>query len=264
MNEEIINETIDTLMTCPVCTNVMSSKFAEYSFPISCMPCNHRFCAKCIFQWLSQHRTTCPSCRAPIKTIVNDNVLNDIITSISSLSSNRMEYRFEKTIGTIRIPNPNVPSGNKTLGMTLGEITNQPGLQVNIVEKEAPAQIAGMKVGDIVLGVNYKAFSNPTEFNNLVKQSLKLYNICQFIIVERQIYSTQSLNNSFKTIPTGFMSTSTGEILKRNDIVLSCNQKVNSECVNELIHLGATVDGKHKNFHITSKHLVELVVIKAI
>ena len=251
-------------MTCPVCTSVMSSKLAEYSFPISCMPCNHRFCAKCIFQWLSQHRTTCPSCRAPIKYIVNDNVLNDIITAVLSLSSERMEFRFEKSINTIRVPNPNVPSGVKTIGMTLNEIANQPGMKVNIVEQNSPSQNAGIKVGDIIIGVNYKAFSNPTEFNNLIKQSFRIYNICQFIIINREVQSVKHITNSFKTVPTGFLSTCSGEILKRNDIVLSCNQKVGTECAHELIQSGATVDGKHKTFSIQGpKSLVEIVFIRA-
>lgn len=262
-DEQIITETIDTLMTCAVCMNVMSSKFAEYSFPISCMPCSHRFCAKCIFQWLSQHRTTCPTCRTPIQDIVNDNLLNDIITTVSSLSSRRMEDRFEKAIGTISIPNPNIPTGDLTIGMTLGEITNQPGIKVNIVENNSPAEEAGMRVGDIILAVNFKAFSNLTEFNNLIKQSFRIYNICRFIIIDRQIQSTKHLKNSFKTIPTGFVSTSNGDILSRNDIVLSCNKRVNTECASELIRLGASVDGKSKTFKIHSKHSVELVFIKA-
>lgn len=263
MDEQIINETIDTLMTCPVCTSVMSSKLAEYSFPISCMPCNHRFCAKCIFQWLSQHRTTCPSCRSPIKYIVNDNLLNDIITAVSSLTSERIEYRFEKSINTIRVPNPNIPSGVKTIGMTLGEIPNQPGMKVNIVEKDSPSQNAGIKVGDIIIGVNYKAFSNPKEFNNLIKQSFRIYNICQFIIINREVQSVKNIKNSFKAIPTGFLSTCSGEILKRNDIVLSCNQKVGAECEHELIQCGATVDGKNKTLILQPKSLVEIVFIRA-
>ncbi len=44
---------------CPICRDAFGDKLTRT------LSCNHTFCSTCIVPWLSNHVSTCPTCRTP-------------------------------------------------------------------------------------------------------------------------------------------------------------------------------------------------------
>lgn len=61
----------ESLLACDICLEVMHNA-------MNVSPCNHKFCAGCIYEWNSLN-TKCPKCRWSVADITRDTTLNSII-----------------------------------------------------------------------------------------------------------------------------------------------------------------------------------------
>ncbi|KAJ1371194.1 hypothetical protein KIN20_033097 [Parelaphostrongylus tenuis] len=61
----------ESLLACDICLEVMHNA-------MNVSPCNHKFCAGCIYEWNSLN-TKCPKCRWSAADITRDTTLNSII-----------------------------------------------------------------------------------------------------------------------------------------------------------------------------------------
>ena len=81
-----IDDIIDTLLTCSVCMNIMTSD--DNSIKSLCViPCGHRFCSNCILKWISNAKNSCPQCRVNISDLMHDSLLSEVSNNLVSLSS---------------------------------------------------------------------------------------------------------------------------------------------------------------------------------
>jgi len=68
-----MDETMNTNDTCIVCYNDIDDKD-------KCITnCNHIYCKDCLNVWFDRGNVECPMCRVPVKSYLNDNIMNKIV-----------------------------------------------------------------------------------------------------------------------------------------------------------------------------------------
>ena len=255
MDTTILNEAVDTILTCPICINVMSASQSWNLFPLACVPCNHKFCTNCILKWFGKNHNNCPLCRTPVTLLMNDPALEE-------LSSLFIKFVQRPLPQLNKIPHTLYLKKASGLGMTIFKIPNHPGARVKEVNKEMPAYSKGIRAGDIILAVNWKPFKNISQFNEILQYSLNKNEDTAITICDRVIVSINAIRNKIVLKNDTFTVLSDTEHIKKHDIILSCNGKtsVNSMYM-ELLNIGATIDNirgrtKHDMFNP-----VEIVIL---
>jgi len=68
-----MDETMNTNDTCIVCYN-------DIAYKDKCITnCNHIYCKDCLNVWFDRGNVECPMCRVPVKSYLNDNIMNKIV-----------------------------------------------------------------------------------------------------------------------------------------------------------------------------------------
>ena len=68
-----MDETMNSGNTCIVCYNDIDDKD-------KCITnCNHIYCKDCLNVWFDRGNVECPMCRVPVKSYLNDNIMNKIV-----------------------------------------------------------------------------------------------------------------------------------------------------------------------------------------
>ena len=68
-----MDETMNSDNTCIVCYNDIDDKD-------KCITnCNHIYCKDCLNVWFDRGNVECPMCRVPVKSYLNDNIMNKIV-----------------------------------------------------------------------------------------------------------------------------------------------------------------------------------------
>ena len=254
MEEHVLEETVTSFMTCSVCMEVMCSELSSYSQPIQCVPCGHRCCANCIFSWISEFRKKCPFCRTEVKQLICDNLLNEMATFFSGKLLTSLHHR-QITSHIIKLPSSIVP--RQKFGVALENIQNFPGVFVKEVEKNSDAYFAGLRAGDTILAINAKPILDMRNCKDLIT---RYSNNCEFFISKRKLIVTDVLKLDLKLKGTYFMTVSNHDQIKKHSYIKSCNGTTGSNMLQELLKLGANVDGKKLFYFSSKKRTSELIV----
>lgn len=68
-----MDETMNSDNTCIVCYNTIENR------NICTTNCNHIYCKSCLNEWFNRGNVDCPMCREPVKSYLNDNIINKIV-----------------------------------------------------------------------------------------------------------------------------------------------------------------------------------------
>ena len=254
-----MEENTETLLSCSVCMQVMCSNLHSCSIPILCVPCGHRFCSRCIFAWTSTHHNMCPLCRIPIKGLITDYLLNDISMEFISASKKEIEYEVQDFKFT-RITIPNA----RTFGITMSAIKEQPGAFVLAVDKEQVAYEAGLRSGDKIIAINMKSFNDVMHLNDMMKNCMRNDQPCDLLIENRVLLNAHVSNTKFAICPKTqhliVKDTPNNSHLRKNNVVVGCNNTTGQEMIDNIMKHGGSVNNrKHQNYKRKSN--VELVVL---
>lgn len=239
MDGHAVDEALDVLVSCPICMTIMDTSVSNHLTPLLCIPCGHRYCSKCFFKMLSDRKDTCPVCRMKIKNVIIDHLLSEMSSFLLRHSPRLIESHM------YNIPMIHLKK-TTTYGITFREIPNRIGVQVMHVNPKLSAYKVGLRVGDIVVGVNFRPFSDLNHCYELMKCFASKFERCSLIICVRKLLTLGHVSNKFKHSEQGMISMNSGAYINTGDLVLSCNGKLGDDLARELMELGATVDGKQK------------------
>ena len=192
MEDHVVEETVNSFMTCSICMEVMCSELSLYSQPIQCVPCGHRCCANCIFSWISEFRNKCPFCRTEVKQLICDNLLNEMATFFSGRVLTSLHHR-QITSHIIKLPFST--NEKRKFGVALENIQNFTGVFVKEVEQKSDAYFAGLRAGDTMLAINSKPI---VDMKNCKELITRYNNNCEFFICKRKLIVTDSLKIDLK------------------------------------------------------------------
>ena len=68
-----MDENMNNDVTCIVCYNTIEKE------NICKTNCNHIYCTGCLNEWLDRGNVDCPMCRSPVRSYLNDNIMNKIV-----------------------------------------------------------------------------------------------------------------------------------------------------------------------------------------
>jgi len=68
-----MDENMNNDVTCIVCYNTIETE------NICKTNCNHIYCMGCLNEWFDRGNVDCPMCRSPVKSYLNDNIMNKIV-----------------------------------------------------------------------------------------------------------------------------------------------------------------------------------------
>ena len=68
-----MDENMNNDVTCIVCYNTIETE------NICKTNCNHIYCKDCLNVWFDRGNVDCPMCRDPVKSYLNDNIMNKIV-----------------------------------------------------------------------------------------------------------------------------------------------------------------------------------------
>ena len=68
-----MDENMNNDVTCIVCYNTIETE------NICKTNCNHIYCMGCLNEWFDRGNVDCPMCRDPVKSYLNDNIMNKIV-----------------------------------------------------------------------------------------------------------------------------------------------------------------------------------------
>ena len=68
-----MDENMNNDVTCIVCYNTIEKE------NICKTNCNHIYCKGCLNEWLDRGNVDCPMCRSPVRSYLNDNIMNKIV-----------------------------------------------------------------------------------------------------------------------------------------------------------------------------------------
>jgi len=124
--------------------------------------CAHHFCEDCLIQWIDQGKTSCPTCRAPVTTIIRDLEFASLTGCPTSPAANRKAPRNKAVAGTHTPETRQEVRVRPPCGLTLANSPYGTGVVVTKVTKGSGGARAHIRVGDIVSAINGTATSDHT------------------------------------------------------------------------------------------------------
>lgn len=259
MDAFLVKESMDAFMTCSVCMQVMSSTISQQHFPLTCVPCGHRYCALCIYKWLGTNRLDCPMCRCNIDALLLDHAIDDIASLFLRHTPRSLRDNEDLSLEDESIPRIVLRKNAEAdaFGFSYVDRPHGPGVRVLHIDQSRQAYAEGLRAGDVILSVNFKPISTAATLNDLINQSIQKDDECTLLICQRHVCQVTVVRNVFKTTPLGLLCQTDGLVLHKGDIVVSCNGKTDNEMTVEMLKLGSTIDGRSKmTLHKKSMELV--------
>lgn len=243
----------DTLFSCSVCLEKMGHENV-LNHPIICSPCGHRFCTLCIFKYITfvQGAVKCPLCRTQTKALIKDSMLSELssILFVTHVIAPR----------TFCLPKVEL-TYSPSFGVTFQNMLNFPGVRVIEFDKNSSAYKNGLRIGDIVYAVGYNPVSDVTSCSSMIKREMRRNKKATLLICDRNVVLVNKVLNSFSvTENEKLRSESDTAVMKRGDVVLSCNGMLDSKMIQEMQKLGATVNGVKTKRSNTNSEPVEIVI----
>lgn len=81
-----MDENMNNDVTCIVCYNTIEKE------NICKTNCNHIYCTGCLNEWFDRGNVDCPMCRSPVRSYLNDNIMNRIVV-LKSQSQNLILFQ---------------------------------------------------------------------------------------------------------------------------------------------------------------------------
>ena len=252
-----MTDEIELMISCSVCMQVMNSEINSSSTPIMCTPCGHRFCGRCILAWFSSNHNICPLCRNHVKAIITDNILNDIVQTLrNNKLINPTDYKcIEFEFQQIHVP------PTTEYGISFANCKDKPGVYVLDVDSQKLSYMAGLRTGDRILAINMKSFNDVVHCRDIISNCIRNNEACAFLIEKRLIQNVVVNRHAFTIVPNEqrVKVINNYTILKKNDIIVGCNNVTGDKMIDELKKHGGVVNGKQYKRPIKSE--VELVII---
>lgn len=220
----------------------LSTSFDAVS--LTCVPCGHRFCAKCIFKWFQSKANKCPTCRETVHHLMRDPTFDDLCDRLCPpLTSDDVLAKVDDNM-TCRT----IDLYGSEYGIVLQDTTDIPGAFIKHIETDGVAYAAGLRAGDFILGMDDRPFFNLTDGVRHLRRCIASGRVCRLICKDRKESAQSSVRGDFESIEMHGVVCLKAKAkcgkLHTGDLMISIDDVTGALMIRYMLRHGATVDGK--------------------